>query len=150
MTAATDKKHAIARISGPNTDKGTAPMLGGASIIMVFAVLCLTVFAVLTLLTADSERKLSGEYKDSVDAYYRADAEAVAFVSELRTEAKNGSWEAAAKKLGADFAEITDGGKITKDFPLDDAQFLHVMLTVRGENAQVSAWTLVNGRDMAD
>lgn len=147
MTAPSEKKHAIARISGPNNEKGTAPMLGGASIIMVFAVLCLTIFAVLTLLTADSERRLSAGYKDSVDAYYKADAEAVAFVSALRTDAKNGSYWESAEKLGADYTGDTDSGEIAKDFPLDDGQFLHVTLKVRNGDVQIGTWTLFNSRD---
>ena len=47
--------------------------IGGVSIVVVFAVLCLTVFAVLSLITSNTEKTLAYKYTDSVRNYYAAD-----------------------------------------------------------------------------
>lgn len=50
--------------------------VGSASIIMVFAVLCLTVFSVLALVTANQEWQLAQKSAIAVTNYYAADTEA--------------------------------------------------------------------------
>lgn len=50
--------------------------IGSASIIMVFAVLALTVFAVLSFVTANNEKKLAEKAKDAAVSYYDADSRA--------------------------------------------------------------------------
>jgi hypothetical protein len=44
---------------------------------MIFAVICLTLLATLSLLTAKHEMTLSDKYTSSIDAYYTADSKAV-------------------------------------------------------------------------
>ena len=50
---------------------------GTPSVLILFAVLCLTVFAVLSLLSARSQASLAGKFADAVSAYYAADTQAV-------------------------------------------------------------------------
>lgn len=137
------------RVNGNTEDrKGAAPMLGGASLIMVFAVLCLTIFAVLTLLTADSERKISESYAKSVDDYYRADTEAAAFVSvlakALKTDGMDG-FRSAAAEAGAEYAAADADGvpTVEKSFPIDDNQALCVVLAADGTAVRVDRWQVV-------
>ena len=113
--------------------KGSAPMLGGASIIMVFAVLCLTIFAVLTLLTADSERRLSESYALSTENYYKADTAATAFASSLTEGMQTGGrdgFRRAAETAGAELVtENADGTLRTeKLFSIDENQALYMVL----------------------
>ncbi len=49
------------------------PMVGGSSLLIIFAVLCLTVLAMLSLSTARNNDQLSRASADSVAAYYAAD-----------------------------------------------------------------------------
>ena len=49
-----------------NTRQSSGINIGSASIIMVFSVLCLTVFTVLTFVTANNEYKLSVKSADQV------------------------------------------------------------------------------------
>jgi len=58
--------------------------LGGTSLMMIFAVLCLTVFAVLSLSTAKVGDRLSQSTQDAVQAYYAADSEAEQILAALR------------------------------------------------------------------
>lgn len=58
--------------------------LGGTSLMMIFAVLCLTVFAVLSLSTAKAGDQLSLSTQEAVQAYYKADNEAEEILSSLR------------------------------------------------------------------
>ena len=56
---------------------------GAVSLVMIFCVLCLAVFAVLTLATADREKNLAQMTAQSAAAYYEADQQAVEIVAAL-------------------------------------------------------------------
>ena len=47
--------------------------IGSVTLIMLFSVLCLTVFAVLSLSSARAELNLTGRYVGSVEGFYEAD-----------------------------------------------------------------------------
>ena len=67
--------------------KNAAPaIVGGSSLIMVFAVLCLTVFTLLTLSTVQADRRLSEVTAEAVSAYYAADTEAERIFAQLGPE----------------------------------------------------------------
>lgn len=51
--------------------------IGTASLIVIFAVLSLTVFSMLALMTARNEKILAERTADNVQAYYEADTQAV-------------------------------------------------------------------------
>ncbi len=54
--------------------------VGSATLVMVFAIICLTIFAVLSVITANNGKKLAEKAADSVTNYYAADGEAVALL----------------------------------------------------------------------
>ena len=56
---------------------------GAVSLVMIFCVLCLAVFATLTYATADRERQLAELSAERAAAYYAADAEAARIVAAL-------------------------------------------------------------------
>ena len=56
---------------------------GAVSLVMIFCVLCLSVFAVLTLATAERERRLTDLAAGRAADYYAADAEATKIVAAL-------------------------------------------------------------------
>ena len=58
-------------------------MSGAVSLVMIFCVLCLVVFATLTYVTADRERQLAALNAERAAAYYAADAEASRIVAAL-------------------------------------------------------------------
>ena len=64
-TRASSKKHGIGTVNA-----------GGAVIIIIFVVLCLTIFGLLSFATAFADKKLADRNLESIARYYRADAEA--------------------------------------------------------------------------
>ena len=67
--------------------------IGSASLILIFIVLCLATFAVLSLGNAKREDGFSRKSAESVQEYYRADAEGVAFVQEMDLLMQEADWE---------------------------------------------------------
>lgn len=65
--------------------------IGSASIIMVFAILCLTVFSALSLVTSVSEKKTAQRFADETAAYYEADSEAVKIKNSIQAAIDEGS-----------------------------------------------------------
>ena len=62
------------------------PMLvGGSSLLVVFAVLCLTVFALLGFSTVLADKRLSDASADTVKDYYAADLQAEMILAQLRS-----------------------------------------------------------------
>ena len=106
------------------------PAVGGISLLVVFAVLCLTVFALLGLATVQADLRLADASAQSVKAYYEADCRA----QELLARLKNG-----------EFPEdvYLDGEHYVFDVPISEGQKLSVELdrdfTVLRWQA-VSAW----------
>ena len=64
------------------------PPVGGTTLLAVFAVLCLTVFAVLGLSAVRADDRLSQKSADAVTAYYRAEADAEAVRARLPAGAR--------------------------------------------------------------
>jgi len=60
------------------------PMVGASSLLVIFAVLCLTTFALLSLNTALAGSRLSQQSAQAVQAYYDADTNAEYILSQLR------------------------------------------------------------------
>ena len=59
--------------------------VGGSSLLVIFAVLALTVFALLSLSTARAGERLSTTSADAVSAYYQADCRAEEILARLRS-----------------------------------------------------------------
>ena len=60
------------------------PVVGGTSLLFVFAVLCLMVFALLTLSTVQADGRLSDASLKAATDYYAADTEAETIYAQLR------------------------------------------------------------------
>ena len=61
-----------------------APMVGGSSLLVIFAVLCLTMFALLGLSTAQANKRLTDASIKAVTDYYAAECEAEKILAEIR------------------------------------------------------------------
>ena len=57
--------------------------IGSASVVLVFAVLCLTIFTVISYVTAVNEQNLTAAEVRLVKAYYAADAAAESILAEI-------------------------------------------------------------------
>lgn len=61
--------------------KRAPTVVGGISLLVIFAVLCLTVFAVLSLAQGQADRRLAQSSWSAVTGYYRADCQAQEILS---------------------------------------------------------------------
>lgn len=106
-------------------------IVGGSSLIMVFAVLCLTVFTLLTISTVQADRRLSEITAEAVSAYYATDAEAERIFAELRS------------------GSLPDGVQIRENFysyrcPISETQTLYVELSCYN-----GVWTVLRWQSVA-
>lgn len=125
-------------------------MVGGASILAVFAVLCLAVFALLTLLRAESDLRLSRKTAEVTEAYYQADSQGEKRVAALlptfrqslgKTQGeRNEAMEAAAKQQKGDYDRKSE--EITFRIPVSAGQFLTVVMkpTDRNPYYEIITW----------
>lgn len=98
--------------------------------LVIFAVLCLTVFALLTLSTVSADKRLADAAVQSVEAYYRADAMAEEVLAQLRA------------------GTVPEGVELLDDVysyccPVSDTQELSVKLTIEGDKYQILQWKVV-------
>jgi len=104
--------------------------IGGSSLLTIFAVLCLTVFAVLTLATASAGVRLSDSTAAAVEAYYAADCAAEEILARLRAgECPEGVTE--------------KNGIFYYCCPISDTQTLMVEAAVKAEEYQILRWQAV-------
>lgn len=120
------KKISETRSSGLN--------IGSASIIMVFVVLCMTIFSVLSLMTAVNEMDTAEKYAASTAAYYEADFRAEEVRAVIAETGENAfDQELVSGAVGTEVALRRDGGYIYYSYciPAEDGEWeLAVVLKV--------------------
>lgn len=103
------------------------PLVGGSSLLVIFAVLCLTVLALLSLASAQANQRLSLASADAAADYYAADSKAEELLARLR----NG--------------ELPDGvleedGVYTYACPISATQELMVAVRLDGADYEILRW----------
>lgn len=66
------------------SQKIAVPVIGASSLLVIFAVLCMTVFSLLGLSTARADQRLSDIRAQAVADYYAADCQAEEILAQLR------------------------------------------------------------------
>jgi len=117
---------------------------GSVSVIMIFTVLCLAVFAILTMVSANAELKLAQKYSDSVTKYYAADETASQFVAEIKNTPSLAVAESIAEKNGASTYYYNDELYITYVVDADERSRITVEMTVTESNKTVTAYYQFN------
>ncbi len=108
------------------------PLIGVSSLLVIFATLCLVVFALLSVATARSQITFSQNNRNSVSAYYQADARAQQILARLRAGEMPG--------------EVTEqSGKITYACAISEGQALTV--EIEKETYQILRWQVVTTAD---
>lgn len=117
--------------------------LGVASLILIFSVLCLAIFAILTLASANREQSLTEKLKTSTAAYYEADSRAVEIEAKLRAAIVQGE-----VPESIDGIPITVTGEtVSYNCPIDQRRALSITLTRDGGALRVIAWREMNVAD---
>ena len=109
------------------TERVILPAVGGSSLLVIFAVLCLTVFALLGLSTVQADTRLSDASAEAIEAYYNADCEAETILARLR----NGET--------VDGVEI-DGSWYSYSCPVNENQSLFVTVELTDDGYTVWQW----------
>ena len=107
--------------------KFSPPVIGGSSLLVIFSVLCLTVFALLSLSTALADKRLSDASVEAVREYYQADSQAEEIFARLR----NGELPDAVEQTG---------NRFWYQCPISDTQTLFVELENDGSRWIVRRW----------
>lgn len=83
--------------------------IGSASIIMIFTIMCLTVFSVLSLVSAVAEHRNAERFAESTKSYYEADSEAMRIRNCIAKELSDGATpQEIAQKYGADYKTASE------------------------------------------
>ena len=110
-----------------NKSRSPLPVVGGSSLLVIFAVLCLTVFALLGLSTVQAGGRLSRARAEAVAEYYQADCDAEEIFARLHR--------------GEVPAGVTQrDGVYSYSCPISETQQLRVELSKRGEEWTVLRW----------
>ena len=118
---------------------GPPAAVGGSSLLVIFAVLCLTVFALLTLSTAAADSRLSRDAADAVEAYYQADSQAEALWARLRDGEQPEKVSEITEETGSTVYKYT--------VPISQEQELQVCLQLKDGIWTVMQWQAVSTAD---
>ena len=102
---------------------------GAVSLVMIFCVLCLSVFAVLTLSAAVREQRLSALAAERAEAYYAADAAATEWLAAL---------------------SLPEGETAEASFPAGGSQTLEVAVRMEAGAFQIRRWQTVYAGEIND
>ena len=111
-----------------------SPLTGGSSLLAVFSVLCLTVFALLSISTVQADGRLGDAAARSVASYYQADAQAEAILARLRSG-----------ELPEDVS--FDGEAYSYTCPISLTQVLTVQVAIRGADYTILRWQSASSTD---
>lgn len=127
--------------------------IGTASIILIFIILCLAVFSLLSLSDGKSALVLAGRRADSVTAYYQVDSQGQRFIQTAITALSDGntageavSGAAAVLPEGA-ASGIDEAGRLFCELPMSAGQVLRIEL--ESETQTVLASYVYNKEDYA-
>lgn len=110
------------------------PIIGASSLLVIFAVLCLTVFALLSVSTVNAHERLQDGAAKAVIGYYQADCMAESILARLRAgESLDGVEQ--------------ENGVCSYACAISDTQALVVEVKLDGEDYTVLRWQAVSTAD---
>ncbi len=110
-------------------ERFSPPAVGGSSLLVIFAILCLTVFAILSLSTVQAEQRLADASIEAVSEYYAADCMAEEIFARLR---------AGEQVEGVE----RNGNEYQYECPVSEAQWLHVTLMHENGAWKILGWQM--------
>lgn len=139
--------------------------IGYVSVMMIFAVICLTILAVLAFQAASSDEKLSEKNIDFTREYYAADTEAKRILMQLDnaalTAAESPFFEESFTELsaesGANLSRTAEGFRAEYLVPLNERLFLRVGAVFYsfpaahdGNRFEIVEWRTASASDASD
>ena len=109
----------------------TPPIVGASSLLVIFSVLCLTIFALLSISTVQADGRLSDHAAKAVTGYYEADTQAEKILARLR-----------AGEIPEGVSR--EGNLYTYTCTVSDTQVLAVQVAVEGDNYTILRWQVIS------
>lgn len=133
--------------------------IGSCSILLIFITICLTTFAALSLVSANSDYKMSIKTAENTAEYYLADSKAQVALANLHKIVNNNLQE--EDFLSSCFREISHDKLfmadkvnskiyITYNIPVNDRQYLQAVVIITEENPKqlsIESWKVITKAD---
>lgn len=115
--------------------------VGSASIVLVFSVLCLTVFSLITFIVAGNDKALVDAQVQLVTGYYKADTLAEYIMAEI---IRAGTLPASVRDIEiVSDPDYETGGEIAQfACPITEHKELYVRLAVSGDSYDILSWRM--------
>ena len=114
-----------------NKKSFSPPLIGGSSFLIIFAVLCMTIFTLMALSTVQANERLNSASIQAVSDYYKTDMEAELILAKLRQGI-----------LPANV--VKDGDLYSYSCPISDTQTLFVEVRLTGRKWTILKWQAVS------
>jgi len=116
--------------------------VGSVSIVLIFTVLCLTVFSLITFYVAGNDKTLADAKAEAVVSYYEADTRAEAILAEIL------SMQDIPDKINDTpiFSEYADDNKteiIYFQVPISDVSAIYVNVARGEETYNILSWKMI-------
>lgn len=112
-------------------NKFRIPVMGVSSLLIIFAVLCMTVFAILSVSTVSAGQRLSDKSAEAVTNYYSADTQAEHILAGLR-------------QGKVPEGVVADGNIYAFSCPASETLELQVRVQVSGQDYEILQWQMVS------
>lgn len=131
------------KITGSNSYVG----MGVVSLSVIFVVLAIAAFALLTYVSADSDYKLSVKAAESVTAYYAAETAANRTLEAAATAIGTAGWRGKLEDMGCEVSDTAAGYMVSFSQAIDAHRTLEVAVHVESGHFTVVKWqTAVAGQ----
>ncbi len=114
--------------------KNRFPAIGASSLLVIFSVLCLVIFALLSVTTVQADQRLGDSMVTAVAGYYTADAQAEQILSQLRRGV-----------IGPDVTQ--ENGIYSYRCAVSDGQVLEVAVKITNDHYEILRWQLLPAGD---
>ena len=129
---------------GKNAKRGGGITPGVISLVVIFVVLAICIFAVLSLVTAQTENKLAKATVGALEDYYKADYTAARVFEDARQKFQSGDHlDAIAQALNLEYED----GVLSAGFAVGDKQVLYMALREQGGSLVAASWQLLRIED---
>jgi len=117
--------------------------VGSASIVLVFAVLCLTVFSLITLVVAGNDKSLVDTEAQLITSYYEADTLAEYIIADI---AAAGDIPASVRGIDIEADREWDTGAMVASFvcPISEQKELFVRVSFLQDSYDIQVWRMLD------
>jgi hypothetical protein len=119
--------------------------VGSASIVLIFAVLCLTVFALISLSSVKNDKALTDSNVKLVKAYYEADTLAECILADIMSGGLQETVRGIEITTGFDMDIFAD--TVSFDVPILNDKVLHVAAAFGFDGTEILIWSMRDLRE---